>query len=60
MAGPWEKYAHDTAASATGPWDKYGGAAAETPRGPVAPIDRLPPDSPAPAMASKQSNWEKM
>ncbi|VWB67144.1 hypothetical protein [Burkholderia lata] len=45
---PWEKYQSDTAASATGPWDKYGGAVGTTPAvsSPVAPLDRLPPDSP--------------
>lgn len=46
MAGPWEKYAQDTAASATGPWDRYG--AAPAPRGPVSPLERLPPDSATP------------
>lgn len=58
MAGPWEKYAQDTAASTTGPWDKYGGSApaVAVPRGPVPPLDRLPPDSPAPAMTSKHAD----
>ncbi|WP_146126328.1 hypothetical protein [Burkholderia multivorans] len=58
MAGPWEKYAQDTAASTTGPWDKYSSSApaAAAPRGPVAPLDRLPPDGPTPAPASKHAD----
>ncbi|HEM7879071.1 TPA: hypothetical protein U2L31_005497 [Burkholderia contaminans] len=43
---PWEKYQSDTAASATGPWDKYGAAGTAPASAPVAPLDRLPPDSP--------------
>lgn len=54
--GPWEKYAQDTAASTTGPWDKYTSAAPAASNAPVAPLDRLPPDSPAPAMSSKHAD----
>ncbi|KUY70796.1 hypothetical protein [Burkholderia sp. RF4-BP95] len=56
MAGPWEKYAQDTAASATGPWDKYGGTPVAAPRGPVAPLERLPPDSPAASTALQHAD----
>jgi hypothetical protein len=46
MAGPWEKYAQDTAADTTGPWDKYKGASAAPAQSAAkaAPLDQLPPE----------------